>query len=428
MDHYIIDTTDLQLSQGEFLIRALVSLGIGIIIGLEREHAALTEKVNGFAGIRTFVLVVLLGFLGGMCYFIFSPWVYIAILLAVAILTGVAYFITASRGDVGATTEISLIIGFLLGTLCFMGYLDISLMTMVVVLVMLSSKLRLHSMIGKITEEELYDFIRFVIITLLLFPFLPDENYGPNGILNPREIGWVVLLTSGLGFVGYMLMKLLGSKKGILFSGVVGGLISSTAVTWVFAKKSKENEALAHSCAVAILAASSVMVLRVLLWIYLFNPSLFNEYYYLIFIVFVAAVASTLYIHFKKDGLHAVDTPIRQGKPLDLQGALFFGLIYTVILLMVDYANEHLGQQGLLISSALSGLSDIDAITITVSKMAGKHLDLSLAAKALLMATISNTLIKMGIGIWAGSKSLRSLLLAGYSIILLAALIALLII
>ncbi|MBK8698620.1 MAG: MgtC/SapB family protein [Saprospiraceae bacterium] len=427
MDNYVIDTATFQLTQSEFIVRALVALGIGIIIGLEREHASIVEKAHAFAGIRTFVLVVLLGFIGGMTYYLFSPLVYLGILFAVSILTGVSYFITATRGDIGSTTEFSLIISFLLGTLCFIGFLDISLMFMVVVLVVLSSKPRAQTIIGKISGEELYDFIRYVIIALLLFPFLPNQNLGPNGVLNPREIGWVIILTSGLGFVGYILMKFLGARKGILFSGLVGGLISSTAVTWVFAKKSKENEILARNCAVAIMAASSIMVLRVLLWTYVFNEALFNAYYYVIFLVFLAAVGVTLFIYFKRDGQQVVDTHIRQGKPLDLQGALVFGSIYTGILLVVNYANEHLGQEGLLISSAISGLSDIDAITITVSKLASQKLDFHLAANALLVATISNTLIKMGIGIWAGSRSLRHYLLLGYGIIFLTALVALVI-
>lgn len=426
MDTYVISTETFQLTQADFIIRILVALGIGFIIGLEREHAAIEEKVKGFAGIRTFVFVVLLGFMGGMTYYLFAPLVYISIFLGVVILTGISYFITASRGDIGATTEFSVLIAFFLGTLSFLGILEISLMITVVVVVLLTGKVRLHTIVGKITPEELYDFIRFVVIALLVFPFLPDQTYGPYNIINPREIGWVIILTSGLGFVGYILMKFLGAGRGILLSGIIGGLISSTAVTWVFAKKSKENEALSQNCAIAILAASSIMIVRVLVWTFIFNKALFNEIYFTILLVFLGALGITLFFYFKQRGKEIIDTNIRQGKPLDLQGALVFGVIYMVILLVVSYANEQLGEQGLMISSAIAGLSDIDAITISVSKLAGLTLDFSIAANALLVATIANTIVKMGIGIWAGSKSLRKYLYVGYGVIFISALVALL--
>ncbi len=392
---------------------------------MQREHAAINEKVKGFAGIRTFIFVVLLGFMAGLTYYLLSPIVYLGILLSVAIVTGVSYWITASKGEIGATTEFTTLIGFVLGTTAFLGIIELSLMITVLVVVLLSAKFKLHFIVGKITPEELYDFIRFVVLALLIFPFLPDRTFGPYDILNPREIGWVIVLTSGLGFVGYMLMKFLGAKKGILLSGIFGGLVSSTAVTWVFAKKSKENEAFSHSCAIAILAASSIMIIRVLVWTFIFNKALFNELFFTIFLVFLAAIGITLFLFFTKGKTEITSTEIPKGKPLDLIGALVFGLIYMVILLVVSYANENLGERGILISSGVAGLSDIDAITISVSKLAGIKLDFSIASTAVLIGTISNTLVKMGIGIWAGSNTLRKDLYLGYGVIFISALLAL---
>lgn len=403
-----------------------MAIGIGAIIGMQREHAALNEKVPGFAGIRTFVFVVLLGFMAGLTYYLLSPLVYFGILLSVAIVTGVSYWITAMKGDIGATTEFTALIGFVLGTMAFLGIIELSLTITVLVVVFLSAKFKLHEIVGKITTDELYDFIRFVVLALLIFPFLPDETFGPYDVLNPREIGWVIILTSGLGLVGYILMKFLGAKKGILLSGIIGGLVSSTAVTWVFAKKSKENEALSHNCATAILAASSIMIIRVLIWTFIFNKSLFNELFFTIFLVFMAAIGITLFLYFTKGKKEVFTAEIPQGKPLDLVGALVFGLIFTIILLVVSYANENLGERGILISSAIAGLSDIDAITISVSKLAGVRLDLSIASIAVLIGTISNTLIKMGIGIWAGGPTLRRDLYLGYGVIFIAAVLALL--
>ena len=298
-----------------------------------------------------------------------------------------------------------------------MGFIEISLMITVVIVVLLSAKLKLQNAIGKISSEELYDFIRFVVLILLIFPFLPNENLGPFNVLNPREIGWVVILTSGLGFVGYILMKLLGTDKGILLSGIIGGLVSSTAVTWVFAKKSKESVELSLNCAVAILAASSIMVLRVLIWAFIFNRELFNQILVAISFVLVIALSVALVFYFKHKKHDNIETEIGKGKPLDIQGALFFGVIYTIILLVVSYANEYLGENGILFSSAIAGLSDIDAITISVSKIAGDSLNLQIASNAILIATISNTFVKLGIGVWAGSLQLRKYLFIGYGIV-----------
>lgn len=426
METLLIDQESFTLTQGEFIVRLLVAIGIGSVIGLERQYSAMKENSHGFAGIRTFVFLVLLGFIAGLFYFLFSPWIYVAILLGVSILTSVSYWFTATQGDRGSTTEFTALIAFVLGSMTLIGLIEISLMITVIVVLVLSSKFRIKTIVGTITAEEMYDFIRFVVMALLIFPFLPDQYFGPYNVLNPREIGWVIILTSGLGLVGYALTKFLGPKKGILLGGIVGGLVSSTAVTWVYAKKSKENENLAASCATAILAASSIMFIRVLIWTFIFNQTLFNRLFPAVALVFLSAIGITLFIFFKRQNLNLAETEIPLKKPLDLKGAIVFGLIYTVILLVVSYANENLGESGTLISSAIAGFSDIDAITISLSKLSGLKLDMGIAALAILIAAISNTLVKMGIGIYAGSAALKKNLLIGYGTVFLTALISLL--
>ncbi|NDE62294.1 MAG: MgtC/SapB family protein, partial [Cyclobacteriaceae bacterium] len=216
MNELLLDTGTYSLSYGDFFIRLLVSLGIGMVIGLERQYAAMKEGVQGYFGIRTFTFFSLLGNLSGIVYILFSPWAFIAIFLGTIILTSAAYWQAALQGDRGLTTELSALLTFVLGSLVSYGLISISLVITVVVLVFLSSKFRLRTFVGKITTEELYAFIRFVILALLLFPFLPDTPFGPYQVLYPKEIGWVILLTSGLGFLGYILIKTFGGHKGIL--------------------------------------------------------------------------------------------------------------------------------------------------------------------------------------------------------------------
>ncbi|MBC6369001.1 MgtC/SapB family protein [Algoriphagus sp. AK58] len=425
MEHLVINQESFSLSQLDFIIRLAVAVGIGGVIGLERQYSAMKENSQGFSGVRTFIILVLLGFAGGIFYHVFAPWVYGVILLGVVILQGTSYWFTATQGDRGLTTELSSVFAFILGTLVLNGLIEISLFITVILVVVLSSKFRIKTIVGKITAEELYDFIRFVVLALLIFPFLPDQTFGPYDVLNFKEIGWVVLLTSGLGLVGYILTKFLGANRGILLSGLVGGLVSSTAVTWVFAQKSKENSSLSSSCATAILAASSIMTIRVLIWTFIFNLALFEKLLIPILIVFIAGLGITVYIFTKRNKEPMEDQLIPLKKPLDLKSALVFGAIYSTILLLVSYANENLGERGTFISSAIAGISDIDAITISVSKLAGNQLIMQIAGISILIATISNTLVKMGIGIYAGSIELRKKLILGYGVVFGAGIIAL---
>jgi uncharacterized membrane protein (DUF4010 family) len=328
----------------------------------------------------------------------------------------VAYWQTALNGDRGLTTEVTALLTFVLGSMAAYGLISFSLMLTVIVVVLLSSKFKIQTFVGKITSEELYAFIRFVVLALLIFPFLPNENYGPYHNLNPKEIGWVVVLTSALGFLGYILIKTLGNHRGILLGGLLGGLVSSTSITWVYAKKSKENPSLSNSCATAILGASSILYIRVGVWTALFHTPLFRSLAAYLILLLLAAFGVTFYTQSKEKKLAQSTATAALSKPLDLIGALVFGGIYVLILLGVSYANEYFGDQGTLVSSALAGISDIDAVSISIAKLTGISIPLPLAEVAILFACLSNTFVKLGLGCYLGSPQLRKLLLRGYGI------------
>ncbi|MEZ5043458.1 MAG: MgtC/SapB family protein [Saprospiraceae bacterium] len=422
-ESFIIQTDSFQLTQMDFFVRMLVATGIGFVIGLEREHAAIVDKEDTFAGIRTFILVALMGFLTALLSLFFTPWILVGGLAGVSGLVAVSYWITAQKGEIGSTTEFATIFVFLLGSTTLIGYVEASLALTVILVILLSLKVKLRSVIGRITQAELYAFIQFVTLALLIFPFLPDKIIGPFSVFNPRELGWVVILTSGLGFVGYMLMKFLGSDKGILLTGILGGLVSSTVVAWVFSKKSKAVPALSAHCAVAILAASTLMVLRVLVWIIIFNQTLLPRLILPISLIFLTGLGTVIFFYRQQQVLSTGETDFPLGKPLNLRGAIFFGVLYTSILLVVSYANEQFGAQGIFISSAIAALTDIDAITISVAKLAGETIPLLTAENAILLAILCNTIVKIGISLWAGSRNLRKYVLIGYGLIFIAGLI-----
>lgn len=418
---FTFEISGMGITQGEFLVRLAVALGIGFMIGLEREHSTMISREDSFAGIRTFIFLVLLGFFGAMLQALFSPWMLPLLFTGVVVFTGIAYWNTASRGDIGGTTEFTALLAFFLGSFTFAGYIAISLILTVIIVLILSLKVRLHSMIGKISSDEMFSIVQYVVAAVLIFPFLPDIQMGPNGIVNPKEIGITVLILSGVGFLGYMLTKFLGRKSGSLAAGLIGGMVSSTMITWVYARKSNESEHAYHDSSTAIFLASAVMILRVFFWLILFHPALILisplSPSMLMFLVCNIWFARKSYIN---TGLSSEDVIVNTGKPLDLKSALVFAGLYTIILMLVSYTGAQDNQAGMYITGFIAGLTDLDAITISVSRLSGQQFSEIVAVNTILLASLANTLFKMGISYWAGSVELRKLILKGflYSILL----------
>ncbi|MEH0153300.1 MgtC/SapB family protein [Limibacter armeniacum] len=416
----IVNTEKFQLTQMDFFIRLIVSTGIGFLIGLEREYASNPAKTEIFAGVRTFVFVVIFGYLSTLLSFFFTNWMILVALLATVVIVSLSYWVGSNKGKVGGTTAFATLIAFLLGCTTFLGFIEISLAVTVILLVFLSLKGTLHNFIRQITQEEIFALIKFVVIALLILPFLPDKELGPFEVINPREIGWVIILTSGIGFVGYLLMKFLGRDKGILLTGIVGGLVSSTVVAWVFSKKSKKIQGLSRHCAVAILAASTIMTIRVFVWVIIFKQALLPKLTIPLLLIFLAGFGIAYYFYKKQEPSSEMKTDFPLGEPLNLKEAFFFGFIYTGILLLVSYANSQFGTKGIYISSAIASLTDIDAITISISKLAGNAVPLLTAQNVILLATLCNTLVKIGISLSFGSNLLRKYILMGFGLMFLA--------
>ncbi|HEY9169395.1 MAG TPA: DUF4010 domain-containing protein [Lutibacter sp.] len=416
-----------QLTEFDFVIRMLVTAGIGFVLGLEREYSQYAQKVEIFAGLRTFMLVALLGFLTAFLGTEFSNWIFIAGFLSVVCIVAISYWVTSNKGNIDGTTEFAIIFTFLLGGLVFTGNINLSLAITVITVVLLSLKVTLRSIIGQITQTELFAFVRFVVIALLILPFLPNEFYGPYEVINPREVGWVIVLTSGIGFVGYILMKFLGTNRGILLTSILGGMVSSTLVTFTFSKKSKENPQLSQNYAVGIFAAATIMVLRIFLLVFIFNKMMLIQLAIPLLIILITAFGITLFFYNSNFGKPQTIDKIVLGDPLNIKNAVFFGVFYTGILLLVSYANEVYGTSGIYISSAISALTDIDAIAISVSKLGGNTMNTLFAQNAILIATLSNTIVKIGIAVFTGSQKLKKYVLVGYGFIFIAGIIGFLV-
>ncbi|SDH30889.1 MgtC/SapB family protein [Winogradskyella thalassocola] len=421
-DIFIIQTDSFQLTQSDFLIRMLISVGIGLVIGLEREFSKGNQK-EIFAGLRTLSIVAAMGFTFALLNYLIHPWLFIIGLISLCVIVSISYWITANNGEIGSTTEFATIFTYLLGGLTFLGYIELSLALTVILVVLLSLKIKFQNIVGQINHEELSAFIRFVVIALLILPFLPDKNFGPYNVVNPSEIGWIIVLTSGIGFIGYILMKFLGTNRGILLTGIFGGMVSSTVVTWPFSKKSKETPELSANYAVAIFAAASIMILRVVAWVYIFNVAMLHDLALPLVIIFGSGLAITIYFYKKQKGEKHYNGNLPLGEPLNIKDATLFGLLYTGILILVSYASTEYGSKGIYLSSAISALTDIDAISISVSKLGGTTINFLTAQNAILLATLANTIVKIGISLYSGSQQLKKYVLVGYGIIFLAGII-----
>ncbi|WP_282180291.1 MgtC/SapB family protein [Maribacter stanieri] len=385
-----------------YILGVIISLGIGLILGLEREYNNLKED-KGFAGIRAFPIVAILGFALGSLTDIYTVWLPIVAFGAFIFFLGFNHLYKETIAyERSFTTNLALIATLLLGLMVSAAYYRNAVATAVIIVTLLSLKTRFHTVISNITSDELFALIKFSIIALLILPFLPNNNYGPNELLNPFEIGSIVVIVSFLNFIGYFLVKFVGSKKGILLTAILGGLISSTAVTWSYASRSIESPELSKKYAAGIIIASAIMFPRLALLTYIFNSALFM-YVAIPFAIF-SIICLTVSLVLIKEDSNKPDTNIKLGNPMNLLNAIGFGVIYVIILFAVFYSNQFFGESGLYYSALIAGLADTDAITISLAKFALDGEKLKLASSVIVTAVMSNMLVKLGIAAFKGSK------------------------
>lgn len=388
---------------GSHMLGFIISLAIGLIVGLEREFDRLQGQ-SGIAGIRTFPIISVLGFLIARLSDDFTPWLAITGLGGLFLFLGVSQLQKVRKEwTVGITTNMALIVTYILGIMVFKKLYQEAVAAAVILVTLLSLKTTFQSFIKNITSEELFAFIKFAIIALLILPLLPNEHYGPNGLLNPFEIGLVVVIVSFLDFFGYFLVKFVGSRTGILLTAVLGGLISSTTVAWNYASKSKQNPELSREYSAGISIASAIMFPRIGLLAALFNPKVAMVLVVPLALLTFAGLIPSFFL-IRKKPKNTESPQIGVGNPLNIQNALTFAVIYVVILHAVHYGNEFFGESGLYYSSIIAGLADTTAISIGMAKFGLDEAYITLSAMVILAGALSNTLVKMIISFAKGSK------------------------
>jgi uncharacterized membrane protein (DUF4010 family) len=372
------------------------------------------------AGERTFSLMGLVGALAAMAADqLDAPLAFVGVILLVGIFSAVAYFIDAWKGHVGLTTEVAMLVTVLIGALCYWGHLTLAVAIGIATTTLLSLKLETDRLVRALTREDIFAALQFAVITAIILPVLPNESFlpPPFDVLNPFKIWLMVVFISGISFLGYVAIKVIGPEQGIGLTGFLGGMVSSTAVTLSFSERSNRQPELARPFALAIMTAWTVMFTRVLIEVGVLNRALLS-------VVWVPLVAAggvgLLYGVFLFVSQRSAERgDVEFSNPFDLGSAIKFGLLYGVVLLVSRAAQMYFGDTGIMISSLLSGAADVDAITLSMAELSNTGgLDLDTASRAIVVATMSNTMVKGGIALMGGSRVLRKALLPGILLII----------
>jgi uncharacterized membrane protein (DUF4010 family) len=384
------------------------ALGLGMLIGLERQRTQ--DQPGHFAGVRTFALVALLGalsvFVAGLSGL---AWITGLVFVALGALVVVAYLVAARAGGTGATTEISLLITFLIGCLCTWGEVAVAGAVGVLTMLLLALKGWLHNLARRIEPSDVEATLKFAIITLIVLPLVPNASFGPAGleVINPYKTWLMVVLIAGLNFVGYILVKVLGREHGLGITGLLGGLVSSTAVTLGFAQRSRVEPALAPMLVLSILLAWTVMFFRVVVEVAVVNFTLARSL--VLGMVLMGAVSLVITLLLRRRNRSGARAEVDSGhNPFELGDAIKFGALYAIVVFVASVAQRSFGDTGLYLTGALAGLTDVDAIALSMANLALQDPSSAApAARTIVIAVISNTLLKCAMVLWLGAPSMR---------------------
>lgn len=386
----------------------LISLAIGSLIGLEREHSH-TGKER-FGGLRTFIFISLFGTLSAMLAEIYTYLILITAFLGIILIICFSYIATVYlERNVGIVNETASLITFILGVMCYMKeFQQFAIILAILVTTLLATKRITHEFAHKLKDVEVLDTLKFAVIALVVLPLLSPYNseinlYGPL-TLNPYEIWLMVVFIAGISFVGYILMKFFGAEKGIGITGIIGGLFSSTAVTTTMAGKIRENNLLLKACVFATIISSAVMFMRILVVVAIINNTLLP--YVLVPLLAMAITGGLLafMVWRKRARIKTEMAEIELKSPFSIIPALKFGIFFATVLLVAKAANIYFGETGIYAASIFSGLADVDAITLSMATMSGKGLiETGTAVTAITLAAMSNTMVKFAIAYLFGT-------------------------
>lgn len=402
----------------------LIALLIGALVGVEREKHKAAEHPASFGGLRTFILFAEAGAIGAwLAQQLGTPWLFIVAVLAVLVVVVTAYVMeNRVRPDaLGLTTEIAAITVCLLGGAVMYGYAEIAVALGILTSAVLAFKQPLHGLVQKLGTDDLYAGLKLLIATFIVLPLLPNQPVDPLQALNPYTLWLLVILISGLSLVGYVAVRWLGAARGTAVTGITGGLVSSTAITLTFARQSRiDTDPLAgDTLASGILLAWMVMFARVVITTAIVYAPLVSAVIVPFTVMGVAAagLAGTYYwLGTRRARPVAAREEVPVKNPFSLTSATQFGLLFALVLVIVKLTERYASAEGLYVVAAVAGLTDVDAITLSMADYARQGNTLAVAATAIAIAALSNTVVKCGMVLALGSRALR-LRLAGATVV-----------
>lgn len=400
----------------------VAALTVGLLIGLERGWNERELPEGGrVAGLRTFALTGLLGGVLGNLFPQLGAWPLVGGVLGMSMLLAVSYtHIAKSSGNLSATSAVAMLLTLVLGTYAARGSVALSLGAAVIAAVLLDMKPTLHGWLRMIEHRELTAALQLLVLSVVILPNLPNVGMGPYKALNPFQLWWAVILVASLSMVGHVAMRLTGAQRGILWTGLLGGLASSTAATLALARFARLQPSLEGACSAGALGACGVMFFRMTVLLGVIQPVL------LLTFGGALVVAGTVLLGLAFLQWHQFsETPSNEAEiapmaPFDLVTAMGFGVFLTLMAVLVPAAKQWLGTGGIYVLSAASGLIDVDAIVISLARI---HSEGELATvpviAAMSLATIANLVTKASIAWVAGGKQVWRTVCKGYAIALL---------
>ena len=387
----------------------LTSLGVGLLMGLERERRPETK-----AGLRTFSLVAVLGtscaMLAGLAA---SPWLLPAALLALAATMITADRQTPSPSPSDTTTTVALLLCFGYGAMLWYGQTQLTVALALATTALLYFKTELHEVSRHLSRQDMVSFLQFAVISCIVLPLLPDDGYGPYAALNPYRIWLMVVLVAGIGLAGYAALRIIGHRAPPLL-GLLGGLVSSTATTLVFSRNARAHAEKAESALVVVLTANLVLLVRIVIISVIVAPSVLRSIAIPLALALVAG-ASVAFRQWKPGAAHQPSESEAIKNPLEMNAALSFGAIYGIALLTTAWLNDRIGTVGVYVLAPVLGLTDMDAITLSTLKLfSDGGISAAQAAIALGLALGANVLFKAGIAYAAGGSAFGRRVIVGF--------------
>ena len=377
-------------------LELLAALAIGLLIGIERGWSGRKEdEGQRVAGIRTFSLIGLLGGVIALLAQEVGPWLIMVGFVSVSALVIAAHILEVEKDkDVGTTTAFSMILTFSLAAWAAHDNQIPAMAVTVITMFILGHKPTLHRWLTRVSSEDFFSGVKLLVISVVLLPLLPDRGFGPWQALNPYWTWWMVVLISGLSFLGYLVIKMTGERVGMIVTAVAGGLVSSTAVTLSMARFAR-NKQVSLLFTGGVLIASSIMFVRVMIEVFVVHAALLRLIWLPLTVMLLGLVSSLIWIWWR-DGKNSrgQEQRLELKNPLQLGMALQFGLLLAVVLVLSEAMKEWFGNQGVYILSVISGLLDVDAITLSLSRSARSGLETEVAITGIVLACATNTFFK----------------------------------